>query len=167
MKPIRTALANLSLAALLPMTAALPAKAQSLTAEQARAIVAPFYDALNAAPGRDAATLVLQATTPDWMSCSGNDTCSPREKVAPAIAGFSRAIPDLKWEIKEVLVSGDRVIVRGEASGTPAVPFMGVAPAGKSFRVMSIDIHQVRDGKLARAWHIEDWMGATRQLSAK
>jgi hypothetical protein len=167
MKPSRTALGTLSLAAVLSMTTALPATAQSLTAEQARAIVAPFYDALNAAPGRDAAALVLQATTPDWVSCGGNDTCSPRDKVAPGIAGFSKAIPDLKWEIKEVLVSGDRVIVRGEASGTPAVPFMGVAPAGKSFRVMSIDIHQVRDGKLARAWHIEDWMGATRQLSAK
>ena len=72
MKPSRTALATLSLAALLSMAAALPAKAQSLSVEQARAIVAPFYDALNAAPGRDAATLVLQATTPDWMSCSGS-----------------------------------------------------------------------------------------------
>jgi ketosteroid isomerase-like protein len=141
--------------------------AQSLTVEQARTIVAPFYEALNAAPGRDAAALVLSATTPDWVSCGGNDACSPRDKTAAAIAGFGKAIPDLKWEIKEILVSGDRIVVRGEASGTPAGAFMGVAHGGKSFRIMSIDVHTVRDGKLARAYHVEDWMGATRQLSAR
>jgi predicted ester cyclase len=141
--------------------------AQSLTADQARTVITPFYEALNSAPGRDAAALVLQATAADWVSCSGNETCSPREKVAQAIAGFSRAIPDLRWEIKEVLVAGDRVIVRGEASGTPAGAFMGVPHGGKSFRIMSIDVHTIRDGRMVRAYHVEDWIGATRQLSAR
>ncbi|MFO0986975.1 MAG: ester cyclase [Alphaproteobacteria bacterium] len=127
----------------------------------------PFYEALTAAPGRDAAALVLSATAPDWVSCGGNDLCSPRDKTAAAIAGFGKAVPDLKWEIKEVLVSGDRVVVRGEATGTPAGAFMGVPHGGKSFRIMSIDVHTVVNGKLARSYHIEDWMGAVRQLSAK
>lgn len=144
------------------------AQAQNaLTTEQARAAVAPFYDALNAAPGKDAAALVERATTADFVSCSGNETCAPRDRVMANIAGFGKAIPDLKWEIKEILVSGDRAIVRGEASGTPAGPFMGVPYGGKSFRIMSIDIHTIRDGKVARAYHVEDWMGAARQLAAK
>lgn len=157
---------------ILPLFAAASAlpggvRAQSLTTEEARAAIAPFYDALNAAPGKDVATLVQRATHAEWTSCGGNDACGPRDKVIGAISGFHKAIPDLKWEIREVLVSGDRIVVRGEASGTPAGTFMGVPHAGKSFKVMSIDIHQVRDGKLLRAWHVEDWMGATRQLSAK
>ena len=156
-----------SLALLCAALGATQAVAQSLSVEQARTIITPFYDALNAAPGRDAAALVLGATSPDWVSCGTNDTCSPRDKVAPAIAGFSKAIPDLKWEIREILVVGDRVIVRGEASGTPAAAFMGVPHGGKGFRIMSIDIHTVRDGKLVRAYHLEDWMGAARQLSSK
>jgi predicted ester cyclase len=164
--PARHAAHALAACALAAIGAA-PVHAQSLSVEQARAIVAPFYDALNAAPGRDAAALVLASTAPDWESCGNNQSCSPRDKVAPAIAGFSKAIPDLKWDIKEILVVGDRIVVRGEASGTPAGAFMGVPHGGKSFRVMSIDIHTVRDGKLARAYHVEDWMGAARQLSAK
>lgn len=157
------------MAAAMVSASALPAAthAQSLSAEQARALVAPFYDALNAAPGKDAAALVLQTTAAEWVSCSGQDECKPREKVAPAIAGFGKAIPDLKWEIKELLVSGNRVVVRGEASGTPAGAFMGVPHGGKSFRIMSIDIHTVENGKLTRAYHVEDWMGAVRQLAAK
>lgn len=160
---------QLLLAATLASTCALPwaAHAQSLSPEQGRAAVAPFYDALNAAPGKDATALVMQATTTEWVSCSGQDDCKPRDKVAPAIAGFSKAIPDLKWEIKELLVSGNRVVVRGEASGTPAGAFMGVAHGGKSFRIMSIDIHTVENGKLSRAYHVEDWMSAVRQLTAK
>jgi predicted ester cyclase len=163
--PLRQ-LGHTCLAATLALTIS-GAIAQGMTTEQARTIVAPFYEALNAAPGRDAAALVMQATHPDWVSCGNNDVCSPRDKVAPAIAGFSRAIPDLKWDIKEILVSGDRVVVRGEASGSPAGPFMGVAHGGKSLRVMSIDIHTVKDGKLLRSYHVEDWMGASRQLAAK
>lgn len=143
------------------------ARAEPLTPDQARAAIRPFYEALTAAPGRDAAALVLSATAPDWVSCGGNDLCSPRDKTAAAIAGFGKAVPDLKWEIKEVLVSGDRVVVRGEATGTPAGAFMGVPHGGKSFRIMSIDVHTVVNGKLARSYHIEDWMGAVRQLSAK
>lgn len=150
-------------ASLLPLTA----HAQNLTAEQGRAAVAPFYDALNAALGKDAAALVMQATTADWVSCSGQDDCKPLEKVVPMIAGFGKAIPDLKWEIKELLTSGNRVIVRGEASGTPAGAFMGVPHGGKSFRIMSIDIHTVENGKLTLAYHVEDWMSAVRQLSSK
>jgi predicted ester cyclase len=139
----------------------------TITPAEARAAIAPFYDALNAAPGKDAAALVASATTADFVSCGGNEACSPRDKVMAGIAGLGKAVPDLKWEIKEVLVSGDRVTVRGEASGTPAGPFMGVPHGGKSFRVMSIDVHTIRDGKIARAYHVEDWMGASRQLAAK
>ena len=77
-------------------------------------------------------------------------------------------MPDLAWDIKDVQVaSNDTVIVRGEATGTPAREFFGVAPTGKSFRVMSIDVHTIRDGKMARSYHVEDWAGAVRQLSAK
>jgi len=143
------------------------ARAQSLTVEQARAIIAPLYDALVAATGKDTAALISKATSPDWVSCGGNEVCSPREKVIGAIAGFGKAIPDLRWEIKEVLVSGDRAIVRGEATGTPAGAFMGVPHGGKSFRIMSIDVHTIRNGKIVRSYHVEDWMGASRQLSAK
>ena len=83
------------------------------------------------------------------------------------MAGFGKLIPDLKWDIKEVLVDGSRIIARSEASGTPVAPFFGVSPSGKSFRIMTIDIHTIGDGKAIAAHHVEDRAGALRQLSAK
>ncbi len=61
-------------------------------------------------------------------------------------------------------MAGNRIIVRSEATGTPAGDFMGVPHAGRSFRIMTIDIHTVAGGKLVRADHIEDWASAIRQL---
>jgi hypothetical protein len=100
------------------------AHAQSPTPEQARDIIAPFYKAFNA--GNDAFTLVNQATAPEWLSCGGNNVFRERDQVGAAIAGLQKAVPDLQCEIKDVLVSSDGVIVRGEASGTPAGRSMGV-----------------------------------------
>ncbi len=153
-----------ALAALLQATSA--AAPQTL-GQTVPATVTLFYDALNAAPGKDVAGIIMEATTPNWVSCGTNEVCSAREQVIAAIAGRHKAIPDLRWEIKEVLMSDSRVVVRGEASGTPAGDFMGVLHGGKSFKLMSIDVHSIEGGRLARSYHVEDWMGATRQLSAK
>ena len=145
-----------------------PQGAAAQTPEQAAlAVVAPFYDGLNAAPGKDVAGVLRQTTAPEWVSCGANDVCGARDQVIAAIAGRHKAIPDLKWVIKEVLVSGNRVTVRGEATGTPAGEFMGVPHGGKSFKLMSIDVHTIEGGKLVRSYHVEDWLGAVRQLSGK
>jgi hypothetical protein len=141
--------------------------AEPLTEAQARATIAPFYNALNATAAKDVPALVIQATSPTWVSCGNNDICRPRDKVINGIANLHDVIPDLKWEIKEVLVAGNRVVVRGEATGTPSGEFRGVNHPGKSFSVMSIDVHTIEGGKMVHSYHIEDWMGATRQLAAK
>ncbi len=146
--------------------AASPASAQ-MTEEAARAGLAPFYRALNAANASEAPELIKQSTTPEWVTCRGNDLCNTRDEVMAAIGQRLRNIPDLKWEIKEVLVAGNRVIVRGEATGTPAGELMGAPTNGKSFKLMSLDVHTLEGGKIARTYHVEDWQGAFRQVAQK
>ena len=147
----------------------LPASSASaeLSAEAARASVAPFYKALNAEFANDSPELIKQTTAPQWVSCRGNDICNTRDEVIAGIGQRLKSVPDLKWEIKEILVSGNQVTVRGEATGTPAGEFMGAPHSGKSFKLMSIDVHTLEGGKMVRSYHIEDWLGAVRQLSAK
>jgi hypothetical protein len=38
---------------------------------------------------------------------------------------------------------------------------------GKSFRIMAIDIQTIKDGKIARTYHLENWLSALGQLRAK
>ena len=59
----------------------------------------------------------------------------------------------------------DQIIVRGEAIGTPVSEFWGAKSTGKSFKTMAIDIFRVKNGRLASAYHIENWMTALQQIS--
>jgi predicted ester cyclase len=142
-----------------------PARAE-MSPDAARAAVAPFYKALNAEFANDSGALIRQATATDWVSCRGNDVCNSRDEVIAGVAQRLKSVPDLRWEIKDVLVSANQVTVRGEATGTPAGEFMGAPRTGKSFKVMSIDVHTIEGGKMVRSYHIEDWIGAVRQLTA-
>jgi len=133
--------------------------------ETARALVTPFYTALNAPGTKDVAALITSVATEDWRSQAGPGVSKSRAEFIVQVIGFGKFIPDLSWDIQEVLPSGDRIVVRSIARGTPAGPFMGAPHTGRSFTIVAIDIHTVRDGKLVDAWHVEDWMTATRQLA--
>jgi predicted ester cyclase len=70
-----------------------------------------------------------------------------------------------------VLVAGDRVIVRGEVTGTPSGELFGVPHSGNSYRIMAVDIQTIRDGRIAKTYHktyhMEDWLSAISQLRAR
>jgi predicted ester cyclase len=138
--------------------------ATSLTVEKARAIVAPLYEALNEPTKKDVQALLADATNPDYQSCSTNSDCLSRDQLAGVFTALGKIIPDLHWTIKDIWTSGNRIVVRGEATGTPTGELYGVKPTGKSFKTISIDMFTVRDSKLATAYHVENWMAATEQI---
>ena len=140
--------------------------AGTLTVEQARAITAPLYEALNQPAQKDVAALLAQAALPDYRSYHTNEESLSRDQLAEVFKGMGKAIPDLRWTVLDIQVIRDQVIVRGEATGTPTGEFWGAAPTGKSFKTMAIDVFTVRNGKLASAYHVENWMTALQQLKA-
>jgi ketosteroid isomerase-like protein len=163
-----TNLVQFAIAAVL-LTGASTASAQSLTEAQARAIIAPWYSLFNVASRGDVKTIHEQVVAADYESCSGYlpGECWGRDTSIKVVGNFANSIPDMKFDIKEVLVAGDRVIVRGDVTGTPVGDLFGVPHTGKSFRMMAIDIQTIKDGKIAKTFHIENWLSALGQLRAK
>jgi len=118
--------------------------------------------------GSNPAATFAQTTTSDWKNCSSNgESCQTREQLVEALNGLHQLIPDMKWQILDTLVSGDKVIIRGQGSGKPIGEFMGIPSTGKSFHIMSIDIHTLSDGKISHTYHLEDWVSAMKQLSGQ
>jgi predicted SnoaL-like aldol condensation-catalyzing enzyme/ketosteroid isomerase-like protein len=144
--------------------AAPAAAATPLTVEEARAIVAPLYDALNEPGKKDVATLLAKATNPDYRSYSTNQEWLTRDQLADVFKMLGSAVPDLRWSIEDIQTFGDQIVVRGEATGTPTHEFFGAEPTGKKFRTMALDLFTVRNGKLASAHHVENWMTALQQI---
>jgi hypothetical protein len=145
------------------------ASAQNLTELQARTIIAPWYSLFNVDTRGDVRLIQEQILTTDYESCAGYlpGECWGRDTSIKVVGNFAKSIPDMKFDINEVLVAGDRVIVRGEVTGTPSGELFGVPYTGKSFRMMAIDIQTIADGRIAKTYHMENWLSALGQLRAK
>ncbi len=161
--------ARIVVATLVLAGTAVTAAAQSLPEAKAREIIAPWYSLFNVASRGDVKATQERILTADYESCSGYlpTECWGRDTSIKVVSNFSNSIPDMKFDIKEVLVAGDRVIVRGEVTGTPAGDLFGVPHTGKSFRMMAIDIQTIKDGKISKTFHMENWLSALGQLRAK
>src|SRR6267142_4582174 len=143
------------------------ASGQEMTEAQARALIAPWYGLFNQPVAGDAVKSVHgQLLAPDYQSCSGvlPGECWGRDQSMKVVGNFAKSIPDMKFDIKEVLVAGNRVIVRGEVSGTPSGDLFGVPHTGRSFRIIALDIQTIRDGRIAHTYHLENWLSALGQL---
>ena len=82
------------------------------------------------------------------------------------IAAFRQAMPDYDVTHEDLVVGGDRVAVRNTVSGTHHGAFMGHEPTGRHLEMRTMDIHQVRDGRIVVTWHLEDFAGLMAQLDA-
>jgi predicted SnoaL-like aldol condensation-catalyzing enzyme len=135
-----------------------------LTVTEARMIVAPLYDALNQPGKKDVGALLTQATNRDYRSYSTNEDWLTREQLADVFRTLGSTVPDLRWTIKDIRTFADQILVRGEATGTPVRELYGAKPTGKSFKTMAVDLFTVKNGKLASAYHVENWVGALEQI---
>ncbi|MFK7838556.1 MAG: ester cyclase [Sulfitobacter sp.] len=157
MNVIRTTLAAASLAVL--STAALA---------DDKAMVQTFYDLLSDPGSKELAASFLKVTSDDWESIGNysgeNET---RDAFVGQMGYFAQLIPDLNWSVQAMHQDGDFVTVRSRATGTPTGPFFGVDGEGRSFDILTIDIHELEDGVIVRTYHVEDWASALQQLSGQ
>jgi predicted ester cyclase len=75
------------------------------------------------------------------------------------------AVPDLHWELEELLFDGDRLAARLVNTGTPVKEWLGVAPTGASFEIVEYAIYQVRDGRFVHMTALHDASELRRQLT--
>jgi steroid delta-isomerase-like uncharacterized protein len=76
------------------------------------------------------------------------------------------AFPDLRAEVHDMLVEGDKVVTRKTFHGTHQGDFMGIPPTGNSVAWDVIDIVRHRDGKFVDHWNVVDAYGLMAQLGA-
>lgn len=130
--------------------------------------VQKFYDLLSNPGSQSHATEFAAATADSWESVgnySGDN--KSRDAFLGQMGFFAKLIPDLEWTVQAMHQDGNFVTVRSRATGTPTGPLFGVDGEGRGFDILTIDIHELEDGKIVRSYHVEDWAGALQQLSGK
>ena len=132
-----------------------------------REVVEAFYSQLLSAPtASDIDARVRKVVTEDWVSIPTPRGGKGAQGMVETLKFFGSIIPDMKWEPQEILQDGDRYIVRSIATGTPTGKFFGIDPKA-GFKIMTIDIHEVKDGKIVKSYHVEEWAKAMQQVSGK
>ena len=129
--------------------------------------VRAFYADILSSPTTTTEDRYYELFSPDIVSIPTPPGGPGAQGMLNTVAFLGQVVPDLTWEVKEVIALDDgRFVVRGEASGTPIGPFFGVeTPTGRSFSVMSIDILTLEEGKISHIYHLEDWTSAIAQLT--
>jgi predicted ester cyclase len=134
--------------------------------QRVRSIIEPWYS-LFTVPERGSVRAVFdQVIAHDFINYRGElaSEISDREATFPIIEALAGMVPDMRFEIRELLIAGDKAVVRGRAIGTPAGELFGQPHTGRSFQIMTIDILTLRAGQITRIYHLENWLSAFQQL---
>jgi len=81
-----------------------------------------------------------------------------------ASQAFRTAVPDLRAEIDDMVVAGDRVSVRLHFQGHFSGQFGAVQGQGQAIDFRAFDLYRVEAGRIAENWHLEDNLTLLQQL---
>lgn len=95
-----------------------------------------------------------------------NGTPVTRDDIVAVLRQEVEAVPDMHWELTDLIVDGDRLGAQLVNTGTPVETFLGVAPTGASFEVTEFAVYEVRDGRFIHMAAIHDAGEVRRQLTA-
>lgn len=132
-------------------------------------IVIPFYALALTVNTKTTPAEVLERVLADGFVSINSQESKNKPTLIAQLGHFWRLIPNLVWEPQDIVVgvNGKKVVVRSVATGTPKGSFMGLELDGsRSFKIDTIDIHEVAGGQIVRVHHLEDWATALKQIKA-
>lgn len=103
----------------------------------------------------------------DCLLHYGSWTGAMRSEGKMILGMWLRGFPDFAFEVKDIVVDGNRGAMRLTFTGTQTGEFLGLAPTGKRIQCTESLFVLVRDGKIAEAWEDYDELGMWRQLGLK
>lgn|SRR5262245_21598796 len=113
---------------------------------------------------RDAVALSADHSEDCTMISPMAGIVSGRGAIGNVYSVWLTGFPDFTLQDEELLVDGDRVVQISTASGTDTGGFMGLPPSGKAFRIPTVFLYQLRDGKIVRFRTIYDFTGVLVQI---
>ena len=74
------------------------------------------------------------------------------------------AFPDYRWEIRGLLIDGDRIAAHFTDTGTHRGDFLGVPATGRPITTREFAVYRLRDGRIAEVWVAADNLLLLEQL---
>jgi predicted ester cyclase len=126
-----------------------------MSAKENKAIVRRLFDE---SPNPD---LVDEFWAAEYVGPGGT---SSREDLKKALAANLAGLPDLRYEIEDMIAVKDQVVVRYTASCTQTGEWFGLAPTNNQATWGGVSIYRIADGKIVEWWQYSDQVGLWRQI---
>ncbi|CAM7146641.1 Ester cyclase [Enterobacter rongchengensis] len=121
---------------------------------------ASFWNTGNESLARDALAVNFIDKTPPEGRRQGP------EGAILASRTFRTAVPDLRCDVEQMIISGDRVVSHLHFHGTFTGTFGKLKGQGQKIDFIATDIYEINDSKIVANWHIEDNLTLMKQLGA-
>jgi steroid delta-isomerase-like uncharacterized protein len=83
---------------------------------------------------------------------------------------YARAIraglPDLSITHDDIVIEGDKVVIRWSATGTHKGELLGIPPTGKPVEITGFDLFRIEGDRIAEMWQNWDALGLMQQVGA-
>jgi predicted ester cyclase len=89
-----------------------------------------------------------------------------REGIKQLIALYHAVFPDLHLTNEDVIVSGDRAVLRWTATGTHEGDQLGVPATHRSVCMTGIDIIRIKNGQIVERWGETNGLELMQQIGA-
>ncbi|MDK2893090.1 ester cyclase [Methanohalophilus sp.] len=122
--------------------------------------------------------IVMKVATAGWKPEIVSEYCSEdylihfgtsdldRDQLMEFMGSIHYALPDLRYEVKDIIAEGDKVVTRWLAVGTHRRAFQGVMPSQQPVRFSGITISRIKDGKIVEDWEEVDQLNFSQQFGA-
>jgi predicted ester cyclase len=121
---------------------------------------ASFWNTGNETLARDALAANFVDKTPPEGRKQGPEGAILASRV------FRTAVPDLRCDVEQMIISGNRVVSHLHFHGTFTGTFGKLKGKGQKIDFIATDIYEIADGKIVANWHIEDNLTLMKQLGA-
>jgi steroid delta-isomerase-like uncharacterized protein len=110
--------------------------------------------------------LVPELLHPDYRNHSPGSPELPcgREGVGIVVQALRRGLPDLHYQIDDLVVGQDSVAVRTTMTGTHLGDLFGMPATSRSLRVMQMTFERFREGRIIAHHRLTDDLSMLRQL---
>lgn len=99
--------------------------------------------------------------SPDYTNPSGENGIDGFQK---SILGLAKAFPDAQWKVEEIIVEGDKVVVKQKFTGIHKNQFQNIQPTDKAVSVDGIATYEFVNGKVIRSQVQTDRLSFLQQL---
>lgn len=125
-----------------------------------------LFDAIETREASTLAGVIAEVVTDDFIDHGSPVPLPPGPDGYARILGFVTQVLDIRYEVRDLFSTEDRIVLRAVAHGRAAAPVHGAQFAGRPYEMDTLHVYRTKGDRLAEHWGVRDELGVLIQIGA-